>query len=199
MPIADLFEDFGENSSTDTNAADISEDDLEDIRLAAFEKGYVAGWEDAIKNQEKEDSRISYGMAQRLEDISFTFYEARSQFSKDSGIILRMLSEKILPETLHGTLGQHLTYEMESILESLSPDSLTISVPEGNRLKVEKLLKLDIPVPLRIEEDFSLDNDQIVLRVADIEREIDINRFVNSMLDMIDTFTFTTEKSDKYG
>ncbi|MBL3703362.1 hypothetical protein GI582_11760 [Sulfitobacter sp. BDSS02] len=199
MPIADLFENFSENSSTDKNAAGMSEDELEDIRLAAFEKGYVAGWEDAIKNQEKENSRISDGMSQRLEDISFTFYEARSQFSKDSGIILRLLSEKILPETLHRNLAEHLTYEMKSILESLSPDSLTIAVPKGNRTKVEKLLNLDISVPLRIEEDFSLSNDQVVLRVADIEREIDINRFVKSMLDTMDTFTFSTEKSDKYG
>lgn len=199
MPIADLFENFSENSSTDKNAAGMSEDDLEDMRLAAFEKGYVAGWEDAIKNQEKENSRISDGMAQRLEDISFTFYEARSQFSKDSGIILRLLSEKILPETLHRNFAEHLTYEMKSILESLSPDSLTIAVPKGNRTKVEKLLNLDIPVPLRIEEDFSLGNDQVVLRVADIEREIDINRFVKSMLDTMDTFTFSTEKSDKHG
>lgn len=199
MSIADLFEDFDAHSNADTSVPTMSDDELADIRLTAFEKGYVAGWEDALKNQETENSRVSDGMAQRLEDISFTFYEARDQFAKCSGEILRLISKKLLPHILHGTLGQHILQEMESILDSGAPDSLTIFVPKGFEKKLQSLLKLDLPMSLYIEEDISLLDDQIVLRVGDIEREINIARSINSMLNAVDTFTCEIEKSDTYG
>jgi flagellar assembly protein FliH len=199
MSIADFFENFDANSNANTNVPTMSDDDLEDIRLAAFEKGYAAGWEDALKSQATENSRASNGMAHHLEDISFTFHEAREQFAKCSGEILRLISEKFLPEILHGTLGQHILQEIESILNSSAPDALTIFVPKGKKENFQNLLKLELPMSLYIEEDISLNDDQIALRVIDIEREINVNRTINSMLDAIDTFTFENEMSDKYG
>ena len=56
MSIAHLLEDFGETHAH----APIAMDDvsLEDERLEAFEAGYQAGWDDAVKAQ-TEDARRS--------------------------------------------------------------------------------------------------------------------------------------------
>ena len=63
MTIAHLLEDFGMASIPEpaalAAAAAVSEEVVEEQRLISFEKGYSAGWDDAVTAQDKDTQRIS--------------------------------------------------------------------------------------------------------------------------------------------
>ena len=52
MSIAHLLEDFTPQAGT-AKVHLLDDDALEEMRLAAFEEGYIAGWEDALQAQEQ--------------------------------------------------------------------------------------------------------------------------------------------------
>ena len=68
MTIAHLLEDFGVKTPVEPEIS-ISEGD-EEAKLASFENGYSAGWDDAVDAKDKETTRISTMLAGSLEDLT---------------------------------------------------------------------------------------------------------------------------------
>ena len=75
MSIAHLLEDFTLQAGGGQLHV-LDEDALEEQRLASFEQGYSAGWEDAVQAQEQSRGQVSAELAKSLEDMSFTYHEA---------------------------------------------------------------------------------------------------------------------------
>ena len=63
MAISHLLEDFGTNSDLPGPLTMMSPEDIEDVRLGAFEQGYSAGWEDALSAQSRDRARLSETLA----------------------------------------------------------------------------------------------------------------------------------------
>ena len=55
---------------------------LEDAKLASFESGYSAGWEDAAAAQADDQTRVSADLARSLQSLTFTYHEARNHVLK---------------------------------------------------------------------------------------------------------------------
>ena len=51
--------------------------DLEEAKLAAFEKGYTAGWEDAVAAQDDEVAELRADLGRNLQALSFSYHEAQ--------------------------------------------------------------------------------------------------------------------------
>jgi flagellar M-ring protein FliF len=51
-------------------------------RLAAYEQGYRAGWDDAVRAEAADQARIGAELARNLQEMSFSFHEARSRSSR---------------------------------------------------------------------------------------------------------------------
>jgi len=64
MSIAHLLDDFAASGQSEQGL--IQEVELEEERLASFEKGYQAGWDDAVKSQVADGRRITADLAQNL-------------------------------------------------------------------------------------------------------------------------------------
>ena len=73
----------------------------EDARLASFEDGYKAGWDDAIAAQDKETARIRADFARSLEDLGFTYTEAHRHVLNAIEPLLRDMVCKVMPRMAH--------------------------------------------------------------------------------------------------
>jgi hypothetical protein len=56
-------------------------DAVEEAKVASFEQGYKAGWDDAVAAQSEDQTRIRADLARNLQSLSFTYQEARSHMS----------------------------------------------------------------------------------------------------------------------
>ena len=83
---------------TDLNA-------LEEARLASYEQGYTAGWEDAVAAQKDERSQMATELAHNLQLLNFTYHEARSHLLKGIEPLLLALVTQVLPETVRAGIG----------------------------------------------------------------------------------------------
>ena len=103
--LALYLEDFGTPISGQT-AAVISVEMLETERLESFDKGYRAGWDDAIKAKSDEGAQFADGVAQSLQDLSFTYHEVHAQILSNLGPLFEEILQKLLPLLARETLGR---------------------------------------------------------------------------------------------
>ncbi|MEN8837451.1 MAG: flagellar biosynthesis protein, partial [Celeribacter marinus] len=80
------FEDFGSGRRDSPKSATPEQEMQERARLRAveqaratgYEAGYKAGWDDAIAADESVRTKIGAELERNLQDLGFTFHEARS-------------------------------------------------------------------------------------------------------------------------
>ncbi len=189
MTISHLLEDFGGEAETkESTIRFMTEDELEDVRLAAFEQGYSAGWEDASVAQTRDHKRISAEMATRLEDLSFTYHEASVGILTALEPIFSTLVDKVLPEALSELFGHQILAEMNELAKNASGAPVTITVPPGLAVVVEAPVPPNLSMPVQVVESPALQDGQADLKVGSDEREIDCASLSNAFRDAVAAF-----------
>ena len=198
MTIAHLLEDF--TIPFDGSPVQmLSEDMLEDQRLASFEQGYSAGWDDAVRTQDSENRRISTGLASTLQDLSFTYHEALTQMNANLAPLFQSLANSVLPNTMSAAFGQHVVEEMLDLARQQveQPVCLVVSPQEQDALR--NLLEQNGTITARVVSDQLLSPGQAYLRVGTVEREIDCNRLTECIRNSIDSYLHQTREVQIHG
>ena len=78
---------------------------IEEAKLAAYEQGYKAGWDDAAAAQSEDQTRIRADLARNLQQLSFTYQEARAHILKAVEPLLEEMVNRRLPDTARETLA----------------------------------------------------------------------------------------------
>ncbi|MFX0546654.1 flagellar biosynthesis protein [Roseovarius sp. S1116L3] len=181
MSIAHLLEDF----TTETGAQSLSITDvsLEDKRLEAFESGYKAGWEDAVKAAKDEADRVSSDFAGNLQDISFTMAEAQRDLLAALRPLMTGMVNSVLPRMARLTLGDRVIETLEEMAGSVMAGPMRLVTAPNNAEALETLIEDRDITDVTIEIEPSLGDGQVHIRVAGSEQEIDLD----AVLKQIDT------------
>lgn len=171
--VAVRLEDFGSIENGFTPAA-IDGSRLEAERLAAFDKGYAAGWDDAVAAAEQEREASEAELRGRLLDLGFTFHEARTHVMLSMTPLLKAIVSQALPRLLSETLGARIVEELEGLAAGLGDAPVELLVPEGDAGLVETALQDHTAFPVEIREEETLTSGQLYLRLGASEREIDL-------------------------
>lgn len=186
--LADLLEDFGTGPDSAGAMIQMNEDDHEAMRLDSFEQGYKAGWDDAIKTQSEDQSRISSDLAQNLQDLSFTYHEAYSQVVEGMAPLLNDMIESLLPTLARDALGLHILEMLQELTLKQSAQSVEIVVAPGNRAAVAPLLSGDFKMPVDLTDDPQLAEGQADIRFGKIERRVDLTAVLNNIQEALQGF-----------
>lgn len=181
MSISHLLDDFSRGAGG--QSISISDVSLEEQRLEAFEGGYKAGWEDAVKAAKDDTARISSDFAANLQDISFTFQEAQSSLLTALQPLLSSMINSILPKLAHQTLGARLLETLSEMAQSALDDSIEIVTAPQNVAALEKMFDEQEIGRVRITTEPSMGSGQVYIRANDAEREVDLD----AVLAQIDT------------
>ena len=199
MGITHLLEDFGHVTVAPSLVNEISEEQVEEERLVSFEKGYTAGWDDAVTAKDKDTDRISATLASSLEDLNFTFQEAQSQLIESLDPMFKVLTSSVLTDTMAATFGHHIVDQMTEMAKFQTDQPMSIFVSPGEGAGVRALLPVAFATPVQVHEDESLAPGQAYLCVGSSEREVNSSALIESIHDSIDAFTYHVREDSQYG
>ena len=201
MTISHIFEDFStpEPEITSDSEAEDQGDQYEEMRLAEFERGYSAGWEDAVKAQTEMKTHLTAELARNLEDLSFTYHEAIAQMTLSVEPVFRTLVEAVLPEALDQSFKAHMVEILRSMIKEAVSGPVMITVPPGCSAGLEDVIGSALNMPLDIREDATLAPGQADLRIGSVERALDTGRLLADLGDALDAFFYQSKKDSSHG
>ncbi len=141
---------------------------------AAYEQGYQAGWDDAARAEAQDQERIGADFARNLQELSFTFHEARSHVIKSMEPLLAELIDKLLPELVGETMGLRLVEELRPLIEDGADRPIELVVSPLSRAALERQLSETGYTAVQLTEEPSLAEGQAYLRVGQHEKQIDL-------------------------
>lgn len=180
-------EEFGGESSESSALAEAN--------LQAFENGYQAGWQDASAAHEAEQTKISSEFSQNLQDMSFTYQEARSKLLASLKPVLAAMTEKLFPGITREALRANLAIQVDSILQQSTEGAIELLVSKANQATVKELMDLQTGVPFTLKVEPSLGDGQVYLKASQSEQRIDIDGMCEELAGALSSFVqqITTE------
>lgn len=185
MSVVHRYRDFGHAASPEGSE---EEDVFEDVKLDAFETGYQAGWDDAVKAHTVEADKVTSELSQRLEDMSFTYHEVFSKLTLAMKPLMVSLVEKLLPDIAEKSLHAHILQEISALVEAHADGALEIAVSPAHRSALEGALEDKLDLPFRFQADSSLTAGQVYVRIGEAEREIDLDTVLQGVSEAVEAF-----------
>lgn len=176
----EIFESEARGPASDTVVLDTSA--LEETRLASYDSGYAAGWEDATAAQSGDQARIGADLARSLQALSFTYQEARSHVLRALEPLLEAMAGKLLPAIAREALGAIVLEQLMPLAADMAETPVTLVLNPLARPAVEPLIAAATGLPLRIEEEASLGEGQVYLRFGGAENLVDLDRAASEIL-----------------
>lgn len=149
---------------------------LEDEKLASYDTGYRAGWEDANAAQSDDQSRIGADLARNLQSLGFTYHEARSHILKAIEPLMVEIVGRLLPEIARETLAPFVLETLMPLAEGLADAPVTLVLNPAARAPVEALLEQATGLPVRIEEEPTLGEGQVYIKLGAVETQVDLDK-----------------------
>lgn len=208
MPPAFSFEDFSRPASVAPRQTEpaspapepsISSDTVKQARLEGYDEGYKAGWDDAAKAQSEDQDRIGAEFARNLQDLGFTFHEARRHVMHALEPLLNGMVAKVLPELITRSLGQTVVEELLPLASTAADAPIEIVVSPESRTAIEPMLRESTSVPFVLIEEPSLAEGQVFLRSGQTERHIDMEGVVMKIGAAIESLYELNEKAFQHG
>lgn len=163
-------------------------------RLAAYEKGYNAGWEDAVAAQDAELTRLRNELGRQLEDLSFTYREAHSHVLRTLEPLLRDMVGKVLPAVARQSLGEVVLEQLLPLAEKLAGAPLEIATHPDNVAAVKALVADRAAFPAVVRGEVSLGLGQAHFRIGPAERVIDLDGAIAAIGEAVTGFFFTEKR-----
>lgn len=167
---------------------------FEEHRLEAFEQGYKAGWDDAVAAESDEQTRVEADFARNLQDLSFTYHEARGHILKSIEPLLKEMVAKVLPRLAAENLAQNIVDEVLSTANAQADVGVEVVISPANHAALEQLLQDQNGLAVTIIDEPSMGEGLAYLRFADSEKKIDLDSLLVGFLQSIDGFYEQQEK-----
>jgi flagellar assembly protein FliH len=173
--------------------------EIEDVRLQAYDNGYAAGWEDAAKAAAQEQDRMSSEIANNLQRLAFTFQEVRAHVLKSVQPVVTQMATQLLPQLAQEVLAPVVLDAVMPLIDELADTPIKVVLNPASRAAVERLLSQAAGLPLTIEEEPSLGEGQVYLRMGDTELRIDLDQAVREITTAVHDFFDYSEKDTRDG
>ncbi len=183
--LALYLEDFG-STATPEKQVSISDDTLETERLEAFDKGYRAGWDDAIKAKSDEGAQLADGVMQNLQDLSFTYHEVHAQILSNLRPLFDEILGKMLPVLARETLGAHVAEQLAGMARELGTVQVEIAVAPGIADHVTPFLQATAgSLPISVVESSDVPGGGADIRLGRKEISIDLSDVTAQITDAV--------------
>ncbi len=188
-----MLDDFGPVRSydrADEMLADASHALPEEDRLSAFEKGYKSGWDDCLTAESEARAHISADLARNLQEMAFTYAEARRDVLLALTPLFNQITDSLLPTVAAAAIGPVLTAELGAIAEHATSNlAVELRAAPAACAALEKITGADDRLTISIRPEPAFAEGQISVRFGGEEREIDLCAAAASMAEVIRTVT----------
>ena len=147
---------------------------VEEAKVASFEQGYSAGWDDAVAAQQGDQEKIRADLARNLQTLSFTFQDARSHVLQSIRPLILEMVNRLLPEVAREALAPTVLDAVMPLAEGLADAPVTLVLNPANRSQVEGLVAQATGLPVVIDEEPSMPDGQVYIRFGSAETKVDL-------------------------
>jgi flagellar assembly protein FliH len=161
-------------------------------RLAIYEQGYAAGWEDAQTALAGDQNRARADLARNLQSLSFTYHEARGHILRALAPLMETVVSRILPDIAREALPSTVLETLMNAAEDIVDAPVTIVLNPASRPAVETLLSQATGLPVTLRDEPTLAEGQVYIRLGDSETQVDLDRAVSEVAAAVRNF-FTLE------
>lgn len=172
---------------------------LEETKLASYDAGYAAGWEDAAAAQSADQTQVRADLARNLQRLGFTFHEARMHVLRALEPLLNEIVGRFLPGLARETLAPIVLDVLMPLAEKMADASVTLVLNPAARPAVEALLEQATGIPLTLVEEPSLSEGQVYLKLGETEMQINLDRATAEITAAVRGFFELPEKEIKNG
>ena len=183
-----LLKDFAARRESSDDLRFLSEEELEDERLTAFEKGYGAGWDDALRSVEKNAAAMDETFRQRIEDLGFTYHEAHAAMVQEVSAIVTAVCNKTLPSISQNTLGAHISEMLTDLAKSAGEMPVHIVVHPEQAPILEAVVTSSSGFPITVKSDASMSLAQVEMRFSDHATLVDLGSVTDEILELLAAF-----------
>ncbi|MFN3281137.1 MAG: flagellar biosynthesis protein, partial [Tabrizicola sp.] len=149
---------------------------VEEAKVAGFEQGYTAGWDDAVAAQQGDQSRIRADIARNLQSLAFTFQDARAHVLNSIRPLMLEMTNRVLPAIAREALAPTVLEALTPLAEEMADAPLSLVLNPAVRGQVESLLAEATGLPIVVEEEPSLPEGQVYLRLGTAEASVDLSQ-----------------------
>jgi len=166
---------FATGPRTGSDPVVTNEEALEEARLAAYEQGYGAGWEDANAAQSQDQARINADLARNLQALGFTYHEARVHVLRAMEPLMTDIVTRLLPEVAKASLAPIILEALRPLATLSAEAPVTLVFNPAARGSVDRVADHINGLPLVLSEEPTLGEGQVYLRLGDVETRIDLD------------------------
>lgn len=161
---------------------------LDEAKVASFEQGYSAGWEDAAAAQADDQSRIRANLARNLQTLAFTFQDARGHVLQAIRPLILEMTSRLLPEVAREALAPTVLEALMPLADEMSEAPLTLVLNPAVHERVEALIAQATGLPMQIEEEPSLGEGQVYIRLGTAETKVDLTQVTTDITSAVRAF-----------
>lgn len=173
-------------------------EEQEELRLAAYEQGYGAGWDDCMRQAEREALERRAAVERRIEALNFTYHEARGALLSAVEPLLAAIAETVLPAAARAALVPMVIEQLLPLAEGIADTPLTLTVPPASRADFEAALEGLVLPPIEIVESPALDQGQAEIALSSHRARIDLSAVAEGIAASIDRFHHVLERERQH-
>ncbi len=172
---------------------------LEEAKLAAYDTGYQAGWDDAASAQTDDQTRIKADFARTLQTLSFTYHEARQHILHALEPLLTSVIERVLPDLARASLAPMILHILRPITAQTAEAPITVVINPAARAAVEALIEDNSGLPVQILDEDSLGEGSAYIRFKSGETQIDLDDAIARIASAVQDFFALNRKDPNNG
>lgn len=172
---------------------------FEEAKLTAYDKGYRAGWDDAVQAHSDGQDAISAELARNFKTLGFTFQEARGHVLQSIRPLLNEMVARLLPEIARDTIAPIALQVLMPLADAATDAPMELVIHPSARAAVEHLLAAAHNLPVTLIEETSLGEGQAFLRLAGSETQIDLDSAIKDISAAIRNFYDLPERMSHHG
>ncbi len=172
---------------------------MDEAKIASFEQGYTAGWDDAAAAQATDQLKIRSDLARNLQSLAFTFQDARSHVLQAIQPLILEMTNRLLPEMARDALAPTVLETLMPMANEMADAPLTLVLNPRVRVQVESLLEQATGLPMIIEEEPSLGEGQVYIRFGVTETKVDLMQVTADISNAVRGFFNLTQQENPHG
>lgn len=170
-----------ETAQQDQQAILLDPFQAEQMREAAFEQGYAAGWQDALEQLRNEDALRQIAAQEAVQAIGFSYSEAHQALAGSFLELLQAILDRVMPEAARLSVQLFLGAELDALFVKHTRPAVQIFCAPGALVALKQVVAASSPTEIELVAEPSFSEAQVSLRIGDQERVINLDDLLDRM------------------
>lgn len=157
-------------------------------RLAAYDEGYTAGWDDAIAARNDDAARLNDAVGLSLQSLAFGWHEAQQHVIAALRPLLEAMVSHLLPAIAAETLPAVIADALLPLAAERAAEPIVLRLHPSVRAAAEGFLARTTSLTLTLQEDTALSPGQAVLSAGPSGARVDLDAAISEISAAVSAF-----------